>query len=168
MKRWKLQPDVGKTLKEFVKEHISMVLICIIFFVVYREFSGATVALAILSFLVLYAISNGLCYYGMTKYLQHEKSNTVTGKRLVGYSFLIGMPIYFLWFVFSLIPIVEYELWLLTGLPLVIVTGFTLSSISDRWEEKKIWFWVIQIVIYLFLLIGEQFLVAFVWQKWIA
>ena len=145
-----------------------MVLICVVFFVVYRECAGAMVTLVILAFLVLYATANGICYYGMTKYLQHEKNNTVTGKRVVGYSFLIGMPIYFLWLVFSLIPIVEYELWLLTALPLVLVTGLTLSSISDRWEEKKVVCWVIQLVIYLCLLIGGQCLVSFVWQKWIA
>ena len=162
MKKGLLNDDTLKTIKTFMKEHIMMALICVIFFTVYKELSGPLFALLLLAFMVLYATASAICHYGMTKFLRHEKNNTVTQKRLVGYSFLIGMPIYFLWFVFSLIPIIQYELWLMTGLPLVIVTGFTLFSISDRWKEKKILFWGGQILIYLCLLIGGQCLVFFV------
>ncbi len=159
MKKWVLKGDTVKTIKTFMKEHIMMALICVAFFAVYKELSGALFTILILTFMVLYATANVLCHYGMSKFLQHEKNNTVTQKRLVGYSFLISMPIYFLWLVFSLIPIIQYEIWMLTGLPLVIVTGLTLFSISDRWREKKVLFWSIQLAIYLCLLIGGQCLV---------
>lgn len=162
MKKWKLTADTAKTIRMFIKEHIMMALICVTFFVVYRELAGALLTLLILAFLILYATANALCHYGMTKFLQHEKSNTVTQKRLVGYSFLIGMPIYFLWFVFSLIPIIQYEVWMLTGLPVVIVTGLTLFSIADRWKGKKAVYWSIQLFIYLSLLIGGQLLIHFI------
>ena len=162
MKKWKLKADTAKMIKMFIKEHIMMALICVTFFAVYRELAGALLTLLILAFLILYATANALCHYGMTKFLQHEKNNTVTQKRLVGYSFLIGMPIYFLWFIFSLIPIIQYEVWMLTGLPVVIVTGFTLFSIADRWRDTKALFWVIQLFIYLSLLIGGQLLINFI------
>jgi len=61
-----------------------------------------------------------------------------------------------LWLAFSVIPIAHYAVWLLTGLPLCIVTGLTLSEIADRWNEKRPLYWAIQIVIYLALLFIGQ------------
>ena len=136
-----------------------MALICVLFFMVYKDLTNRGLILLILAFAILYASVMAVCHYGLSKFTRHEKNHTVTPKRLVGYSFLIAMPIYFLWLVFSLIPMIQYEMWLITGFPLVIVTGFTLNSIADRWSGKRVLFWSIQIGIYLSLLIGGQLIV---------
>ena len=151
--------EVLESIRMFLKEHITMALICVLFFMVYKDLTNHGLILLILAFAVLYATVMAVCHYGLSKFTQYEKNHTVTPQRLVGYSFLIAMPIYFLWLVFSLIPMIQYELWLMTGLPLVIVTGFTLHSIADRWVGKRALFWSIQIGIYLSLLIGGQLIV---------
>ncbi|MBQ8311329.1 MAG: hypothetical protein IJX80_10005 [Clostridia bacterium] len=92
----------------------------------------------------------------MTKIAQYERSCTLCFQRTFGYSFLVAMPIYFLWLLLSLIPIVYYEIWFLTGLPLCICTGFTLVSISEKWRGWRILFWGIQIAIYLILTVTGQ------------
>ena len=156
MKKLRLRPDVVTTLRSLIREHVSMALICLAFFVAYRRIAGTALMLAILAFVLLYVGAITGCHFGMAKFLQHEKNNTVTQKRLVGYSFLIGLPIYYLWLLFSLIPIAHYSVWMLSGLPLVITTGFTLFSIADRWRENKALFWSAQLVLYLCLLFGGQ------------
>lgn len=153
--------DFFKSFKTFFKEHIIMALVCVMFFWAYKDLTNDILILAILIFSVLYVTVMAVCHFGLSKFTQHERNHTVTRKRLVGYSFLIAMPIYFLWLFFSLIPIIQYELWLLTGLPLMVITGLTLCSIADRWKGNLILFWSIQIGIYLFLLVGGQLAVRY-------
>ena len=156
MKKLRLRLDVVTTLRSLIREHVSMALICLAFFVAYRRIAGTALMLAILAFVLLYVGAITGCHFGMTRFLQHEKNNTVTQKRLVGYSFLIGLPIYYLWLLFSLIPIAHYSVWMLSGFPLVVTTGFTLFSIADRWKGKQALFWTAQLVLYLCLLLGGQ------------
>ena len=155
----KSRVELLESLRMFLKEHITMALICVLFFMVYKDLTNHGLILLILAFAILYASAMAVCHYGLSKFTRHEKNYTVTQKRMVGYSFLIAMPFYFLWLVLSLIPMIQYELWLMTGLPLVIVTGFTLNSIADRWSGKRVLFWSIQTGIYLSLLIGGQLIV---------
>ena len=146
-------------LGRFAKEHISMALACVLLFSFYRDMVGDFVLLIVLVFLVLYGTAMAVCYFGMTKLEKHQRSGSVTGKRVFGLSILISMPIYYLWMVVSLIPIVRYELWLLTGLPLVIITGTTLFSVVDHWRENKAWFWLFQVGVYLCMLLGGQLVI---------
>ena len=103
--------EVLESIRMFLKEHITMALICVLFFMVYKDLTNHGLILLILAFAVLYATVMAVCHYGLSKFTQYEKNHTVTPQRLVGYSFLIAMPIYFLWLVFSLIPMIQYELW---------------------------------------------------------
>ena len=149
-------------LGRFVKEHVSMALACILLFFFYRNMVGDFVILIVLAFLVLYGTAMATCYFGMTKLEKHQRSGSVTGKRVFGFSILISMPIYYLWMVVSLIPIFRYEVWLLTGLPLVIITGTTLFSVVDHWRENKGLFWLFQVGVYLCMLIGGQVVIHLV------
>ena len=154
--------DLLKSLKLFIKENICLAALCILFFLCYREIAGAWLTLIMLAIFVSYFFVMALGAIGLTKFTQHERSHTLTTRRLFHYSIFAAMPIYFLWLLFSLIPIVQYEVWLLTGLPLVIVTGFTLVSIADRWKGKLAFYWSLQVSIYLCLLIGGQLIVNFI------
>ena len=152
------QFDIGflKALKLFVKEHIAMALICVLFFLAYKDLTNQALILAFLTLAVLYATAITVCHYGMAKLLQYEKSGALTFKGTVKYSVLIGMPVYFLWFSFSLIPIPQYEVWLLVGAPLMLFTGLTLAPIADYWKGKRFLFWSIHVVIYVCFLVGGQ------------
>ncbi len=143
-------------LKPFIKEHICVAIFCVLFFVFYRNVSGLVPAILFLVFILLYGTSIAICDFGMSKLKGWERTYALTPKRLYGLSFLIGAPVYFLWFAFSIIPIAHYAVWLLTGLPLCIVTGLTLSEIADRWNQRKPLYWGIQVAIYLALLFIGQ------------
>ena len=143
-------------LKPFIKEHICAATFSVLFFAFYKNVAGLVPTLIFLSFIILYATSIAICDFGMSKLKGYEKAYTLTRKRLYKLSFLIGTPVYFLWFVFSIIPIAHYAVWLLTGLPLCIVTGLTLSEIADRWNQRKFLYWGIQASIYLALLFIGQ------------
>ena len=145
--------------KMFAKEHICLVAMCIMFFLFYRELAGGWLTLIILAFLIVYVAAMALCAFGLTQFMQHEKSHTLTKRRIFWFSAFVATPIYFLWLVFSLIPIIQYEIWMLTGLPLVIVTGLTLASLADRWKGRRCFFWSLQIFIYICLLVGGQLMV---------
>lgn len=145
-----------------MKEHISMAIVCVMLYFLFRNMASTLVLTVILAFIVLYGTSMAICYYGMAKLEKHRRSGSVTPKRLFGFSILIAMPIYYLWMVVSLIPIVQYEIWLLTGLPLVIITGLTLSSIVEHWREKKALFWLFQAAVYLGMLCGGQLVIHLV------
>ncbi|MBQ3014642.1 MAG: hypothetical protein IJD75_05865 [Clostridia bacterium] len=154
--------DFFKSLKIFIKENICLTVLCIVFFLFYRELAGAWLTLIMLAIFVSYFFVMAVGTIGLTKFIQHERSHTLTTRRLFCFSILAAMPIYFLWLVFSLIPIVQYEVWLLIGLPIVIVTAFTLASIADRWKGKLAFYWSLQVAIYLCLLLGGQLIVNFI------
>ena len=140
----------------FIKENISLAIICVLLFLFYKEIWGSFAACIIVLMLLLYSVVMLLCSFGMTKIAQHERSGTICFRIVFGYSFLVAMPIYFLWALFSLVPIVQSELWLLTGLPLCLCTGLTLASISEKWVARRTLFWTIQIAIYLTLTVAGQ------------
>ena len=87
----------------------------------------------------------------MDKFEGYEITGTLTRKRLYGLSFLIGTPVYLLWFAYSFIPIPHYVMWILTGLPLCVVSALNLFEVAEHWRGKKFLFWTIQATIYLVL-----------------
>lgn len=143
-------------LRPFIREHICVSIFCVLFFAFYGNITGFIPTLLFLIFILLYGTSIAICNFGMTKLRGYERTYTLTRKRLYGLSFVIGAPVYFLWFAFSIIPIAHYAVWLLTGLPVCIVTAFTLSEIADRWNQRRPLYWGIQVVIYLVLLFIGQ------------
>lgn len=142
--------------KLFIKEHVCVVAFAVLFFSFYKNVTGIVPTLIFLAFMILYATSIAICDFGMSKLKGYEKTYTLTQKRLYKLSFLVGAPVYFLWFAFSIIPITHYAVWLLTGLPLCIVTGLTLFEIASCWNQKKLLYWGIQVIIYLALLFIGQ------------
>lgn len=142
--------------RPFLKDHICVAIFSVIFFTVYKNVSGVVPTLLFIVFVILYTTTIGMCDFGMTKLEGYERTCTLTPKRLSWLSVFIGAPIYLLWFAFSFIPIAHYAVWFLTGLPLCVITGTTLTEVAARWKEKKLFYWAIQVVIYLvFLLIGQ-------------
>ena len=144
-------------IKQNLKVHVCLFAICALFFAFYREVSGRITAIIVLTVLISYAVIMALCTLGTTRILQYERAGTLTRRRAIGYSFLVAAPVYFFWMLFSLIPIIRYEIWMLTGFPLCVVTFFTLVPVAERWHKMRLLFWLIQIGIYLtFLLLGQQ------------
>ncbi len=138
-------------LKPFIKDYICVAIFSVLFFAFYKNVSGFLPTLLFIVFVILYTISIGVCDFGMTKLEGYEITCTLTPKRLCGLSFLIGAPVYLLWFAVSFIPIAHYAVWILTGFPLCVITGLTLTEVAARWKEKKPIYWGIQVAIYLVL-----------------
>ena len=156
MKRRMTLQRVLDWIRQHAKEHILLIAICALFFAFYRNLSGTTVALILVLVMAVWVIIMSLCSIGTAKMLQHERTHTLTKKRIVGYSFLVALPIYVAWAFFSLIPIVQYEVWLLTGFPICIFSCVALISLGEKWREMRFWFWITQAAIYLFLLVSGQ------------
>ena len=137
--------------KPFIRDHICVAIFSVLFFVVYKNVSGLLPTALFVGFLVLYTTSIAICESGMDKFEGYEITGTLTRKRLYGLSFLIGTPVYLLWFAYSFIPIPHYVMWILTGLPLCVVSALNLFEVAEHWRGKKFLFWTIQATIYLVL-----------------
>ena len=137
--------------KPFIRDHICVAIFSVLFFAVYRNVSGLLPTILFIGFVILYTTSIAICEFGMSKFEGYERSGTLTRKRLYRLSFLIGTPVYLLWFAYSFIPIAHYVVWILTGLPLCVVSALNLFEVADRWHQRKILFWSIQATIYLVL-----------------
>lgn len=142
--------------KPFIRDHICVAVFSVLFFAVYRNVSGLLPTILFIGFVILYTTSIAICEFGMSKFEGYERSGTLTRKRLYRLSFLIGTPVYLLWFAYSFIPIAHYVVWILTGLPLCVVSALNLFEVADRWHQRKILFWSIQATIYLVLTIIGQ------------
>ena len=89
------------------------------------------------------------CEYGMIKIHRYEREGSLTSKRLSFYSFLVSLPIYFVWLLISVIPIPQYEVWFITGFPAGFFCFIPLQSLSEHWTRgRKKWFWIVQLVLY--------------------
>ena len=150
---------VWDIIRRNAKEHLILIAVCAVFFAFYRNLSGETTATIILCVMVVWVIIMVLCSLGTAKILQHERNYTLTKKRAVGYSFLVASPIYAAWALLSLMPIVQYEGWLLTGLPICIFSFVSLIPLSGKWKEMRTCFWLTQSAIYLVLMISGQAIV---------
>ena len=144
-------------LRNFIKEHVTVTFLSVVVFLVYRRIVGAFATLLVLGILVVYSSTMVACQFSMKKLEQLEKGDCVTQSRLLGLSLLIASPIYWLWFLFALIPIFSYEMWLLSGLPVTMIAMLALHTLAEHWDQsRRIWFWLMQAGVYLGLLsIGQ-------------
>ena len=145
-------------LKGFIKEHICLVFICVVFYAFYRNIVGAAsvVICAILAFAIVYGSIITLCWFGMNRFMQHIRGNTLTPKRRFWLSLLVGLPVYFIWLLLSLIPVTRLELWVMIAPPILLLTAGTLATISEYWTGKRIPFWGLQFGIAIILMAGGQ------------
>ena len=81
------------------------------------------------------------------KLLYLEKQNKITAKKLFYLSAMILCPIYLFWFLFSVIPILSYEVWLITGFPIILVSCIPLHTLADHWKKTAV-FWLLQLLVY--------------------
>ncbi len=140
-----------KHLGSFMRDHVCVAIFSVLFFVFYKNVSGLLPTALFVGFLILYTTSIAICESGMDKFEGYEITGTLTRKRLYGLSFLIGVPVYLLWFAYSFIPIAHYVVWILTGLPLCVVSALNLFEVAEHWRSKKYLFWTMQATIYLVL-----------------
>ena len=148
-------------IRQFIKEHILFAVISVVIFVVYRKIIGAFATLLLLAFLLIYSGTMTLCWFAMSRLEQLEKNGRVSQKTLLGLSFLIASPIYLIWLIISLIPILSWEVWLITGLPITVIAVFSLFSIAEHWQKtQRFIFWMVQVVVYLCLLCAGQSVVS--------
>ena len=118
-------------------------------FICYKNLTDIPTIAALAVFLALYSCAMTLCRLGEVKIIAYDRTNTLTAKRLLGASMLVGTPIYLFWALFSLIPIISYEIWLITGFPVVIVSTFAFGSVAEYWKKRKPLFWLMQTAIYI-------------------
>ena len=142
------------------------ILLFILFYNAYSEIVGEYVTLVIVVLFFSYTVCMAISHRAMSEILKHERTFTLTFEIVAKQSFQIGLPIYWLWFLFSLIPIPDYEIWLITGLPVTVLGAMPLESVADYWRGKwKVIFWAANILIYLILLITGQVLIGLVLDK---
>ncbi|MBO5295335.1 MAG: hypothetical protein J6B71_08860 [Clostridia bacterium] len=147
--------------RRFIKEHILFAILSVIVFLFYRQIIGEFATLVVLCILFAYGSAMAACHFAMTKLDRLEKTDSVTTKSLFELSPIIASPIYLLWLIFSLIPILSYEVWLITGLPITGIAVLALQSIAEHWEKPwRVVFWLMQILIYLCLLFAGQSVVS--------
>ncbi len=140
-----------KPVFRFFKDNFVVTLSYVLFFIMFRVFVGGYAALVVTVTLLIYSTSMVACEYGMLKLNYYERFGTVTRKRLFFYSILIATPIYFVWLLISVIPIPQYEVWLITAFPACFFCFIPLQTLSEHWNrELKKWFWIIQLVAYVF------------------
>ena len=142
--------------KPFIRDHICVAIFSVLFFVFYKNVSGLLPTVLFIEFVILYTTSIAICEHGMSKFEGYERTGTLTQKRLHRLSFLIGTPVYLLWLAYSFIPLAHYAVWILTGLPLCVVSALNLFEVADRWNQRQFLYWGIQAAIYLVLTVIGQ------------
>ena len=156
MKHKKAFFRVLEYLQRNVNDYICLTACCVLFFVFYWNVSGAMAAEILIAICLFYVAVMALSAIGLAKITQHERHCTLTHRRAVGYSFLVSSPIYFSWMLVSVIPVLQYEVWLLIGFPICVISFLTMTTIAKRWKKGKAWFWIIQIGIYLAIFVSGQ------------
>ena len=132
-----------------IKENILEGLLYFILYICYQKTIGAHSALVLIVFLALYLGSMVVSDFAKKKLICFEKQNNVTFKRLFFFSILVLCPIYLFWFLISIIPIFSYEIWFVTGFPIILISGIPLYVLSEYWKSTlKILFWWLQLFVY--------------------
>ena len=140
---------ISEIVFRFIKDNFFVTFSYVLFYIMFRFFVGGSAALIIMSVFVIYSSSMVGCEYGMIKIHRYEREGSLTSKRLSFYSFLVSLPIYFVWILISLIPIPQYEVWCMTGFPACAFCFIPLQSLSEYWTRgRKKWFWGAQLVAY--------------------
>jgi len=131
-------------------------------FIFYKNVVGLYATLFLIAVLAAYCISMAGSFFAMKKFLKAEKEQRLTPALTARLSFVIALPVYWCWLLFSLIPITSYYAWSITGFPLAIVSAFPLKAVADFWHGiHKIVFWGIHILLYpLFLILGQAVILS--------
>ena len=133
----------------FIKDNFFVTFSYVLFYIMFRVFVGGSAAFIIMTVFIIYSSSMVGCEYGMIKIHRYEREGSLTSKRLSFYSFLVSLPIYFVWLLISVIPIPQYEVWFITGFPAGFFCFIPLQSLSEHWTRgRKKWFWIVQLVLY--------------------
>ena len=133
----------------FIKDNFFVTFSYVLFYIMFRVFVGGSAAFIIMTVFIIYSSSMVGCEYGMIKIHRYEREGSLTSKRLSFYSFLVSLPIYFVWILISVIPIPQYEVWFITGFPAGFFCFIPLQSLSEHWTRgRKKWFWIVQLVLY--------------------
>ena len=154
-------------LLSIMKENVLFVLKKLLFellpyaivFFFYRQLVGWTVALALSVVLATYAAAMVISAFGTKRMLAYERSEALTNKRLILCTLAVASPIYFLWIILSIIPIVNYNIWFLTGFPVAVISAFPLIAISGHYSKRwRVLFYLLHVLLYIFLLTVGQIL----------
>ncbi len=141
--------ELWDSVKDFARRCIVGLVPYAVLFICYKNLTDIPTMAAIAIFMALYSGAMAVCRLGEIKLVTYYRSNTFTAKRLFGVSVLVAAPIYLFWVLFSLIPIMSYEIWLITGFPVVIVSALAFGSVAEYWGKRKPLFWFIQTAIYI-------------------
>lgn len=119
----------------------------------------------VVGFFVIYVLAMWGSGVGMTKMNEWEyilvadPFRPIPGGRMLCWSILASLPLYFCYLVICAIPIVSYQAWLMTGFPVLLLAYFPTKSIYDVYHhltKRGVLFWLLQITVYLSLFIGGQ------------
>ncbi len=130
-----------------IKSCFLEAILCCILYICYRKIIGAHSALILTAFLILYGGTMAVSEFAERKLLCLERQNKITANKLFYLSAMILCPIYLFWFLFSMIPIFSYEVWLITGFPIILVSCIPLHTLSDYWKKVSL-FWLLQLLVY--------------------
>ena len=142
-----------------IRKYIFEGFLYIFLYICYQKIIGGNAVLILTVFLVLYGGTMAISDYAKKKLICLEKQNNITSKKLFYFSILILCPIYLFWFLISIIPIISYEMWFVTGFPMVLLCSIPCYVLSEYWKYvSKIFFWGLQLSIYICCFIVGQFL----------
>ena len=119
----------------------------------------------VVGFFILYALAMWGSSVGMTKMNEWEyilvadPFRSIPRGRMLLWSLLASLPLYFCYAVICAIPIASYQAWLMTGFPVLLLAYFPTKSIYDVYHhltKRSALFWLIQGTVYLSLLLGGQ------------
>ncbi len=141
--------ELWDSVKDFARRCAVGLVPYAVLFICYKNLTDTPTIAAIAIFLALYSGAMAVCRLGEVKLAAYYRSNTFTAKRLFVASSLVAAPIYLFWALFSLLPIMSYEIWLITGFPVVIVSALAFGSVAEYWGRRKPLFWLMQTAIYI-------------------
>ena len=135
--------------------YIGIILAFLPFVFFYWKISSIYFVLISIIIFISWAFIITCCHKAQANVQAHQRSGTLTPKKALIYSIQIGLPIYWSWAIISIVPITTHYVWLLTGMPVSIISSIPLKEVSDL-THNKVMFWIIQVVIYLAVLILGQ------------
>ena len=151
----------------FICKNVLLLFLYFLLFICCRKIIGTSPAITLIVIFNIYGSSMAISYYGQAKLIHFEKTNSLTIKNFFGFSVLIASPIYSLWLLVSIIPIFVYEVWFITGFPIILLTCLPLYTLSNDHckPSLKKFFWILQMFIYLSCLFVGQLIGTLILPK---
>ena len=138
-----------KKVLSFIKRNILLWLLYVLLFIIFRRIMGASPAILLIVFFAVYGLSMAINEYGHIVLSAYERANKLTPKNLLKFSLFILIPTYLFWILLSVIPIFQFEVWLITGLPIVLLSSLYVYGFYDYWKHMlKKSFLGLQLLIY--------------------